>query len=75
MVGISVVGLLIDGWLRSLAFASIGLFLASTLILLTAPNRGTIVVFGTVSMWGLTFGGAATLFQAASLRVRGVPVR
>lgn len=47
----------IDAWLRSLAFASIGLFLASTLILLTAPNRGTIVVFGTVSMWGLAFGG------------------
>lgn len=70
VVGIWVVGLLIDHHLRILTLASIALFGFSAFILGTA---GGIPVAVTVAMviWGLAFGGSATLFQTAVVKAAG----
>ncbi|CAO3438408.1 MFS transporter [Azospirillum endophyticum] len=70
LLGIWIVGVLIDRWLRELVLVSTALFGLSALALgiaCTAPA----VVYASVALWGLAFGGAATLFQTASARVAG----
>ena len=71
--GIWIIGLLVDRWLRwsvlgslllfGLVGAALGLAAASPLVLLTA-----------VALWGLSFGGAATLLQTASADAAGANV-
>lgn len=70
LLGIWIVGLLIDRWLRELVLASIVLFALSALALAIAGAMPA-VVYGAVAVWGLAFGGAATLFQTASARTAG----
>lgn len=70
LVSIGLTGALIDKWLRPLTFISVGLFLASALIL-TWTATAPFAVYGAALVWGLGFGGAATLFQTASARAAG----
>ncbi len=67
--GIWVVGVRIDRWLRGLSIASVMIFLGGAILLgvgTTAP-----AIYAGVLIWGLAFGGAATLFQTASTHAAG----
>ncbi|MEE4462565.1 MFS transporter, partial [Azotobacter chroococcum] len=70
LLGIWVVGLLIDRWLRVLVLLSLAGF---ALVSLALGLSGTLpaVVYSGVAVWGLTFGGAATLLQTASADAAG----
>ncbi len=70
LASILIVGILIDRWLRELVLASTALFGLSALVLGIA---GTVpaAVYVAVGLWGLAFGGAATLFQTASAKTAG----
>ncbi|WP_063532814.1 MFS transporter [Burkholderia sp. MSMB1589WGS] len=69
-VGIGLTGAWIGNGLRRLALASIALFaLASTL--LGVASASPVIVYASVAAWGLTFGGAATIFQTASANAAG----
>ncbi|NML12311.1 MFS transporter [Sphingobium sp. AR-3-1] len=70
VAGILVTGVLIDRWLRPLTIASIALFLLSSVTLAWAGGM-PILIYGSAMVWGLAFGGAATLFQTASARAAG----
>lgn len=70
LVSIWVVGVLIDRWLRELVLASTALFGLSALVLGLAGTM-PLVVYVSVAIWGLAFGGAATLFQTASAKTAG----
>lgn len=67
LLGIGIVGMLIDRHLRMLTLASTMLFGLSALLLGIAANAAA-VVYAAVAIWGLAFGGAATLFQTAIAR-------
>jgi predicted MFS family arabinose efflux permease len=70
ILGIWVTGLLIDRWLRELVLAgTAGFGLAA--LLLGAATGSPAVVFVAVGVWGVAFGGAATLFQTASAQAAG----
>jgi len=58
------VGLLVDRWLRPLTLGSLCGFILSALALGLA-GANPFIVYGAVAVWGLTFGGAATLLQTA----------
>ncbi len=70
LVSIWVVGVLIDRWLRELVLGSAVLFIVAALILGVQGTNATAVVIGVV-VWGLAWGGAATLFQTASAKAAG----
>lgn len=64
LVSIAVTGVLIDRHLHGLSIVSVGLFMLAALLLqLNAASAPT--VWMAVTLWGLAFGGAATLFQTA----------
>lgn len=65
IVGIWITGALIDRWLRVLVLASLAAF-AVAAAALGVDGTLPIVVYFAVAIWGLTFGGAATLLQTAS---------
>lgn len=64
LLGIWIVGVLIDQHLRALTLTSTVLFGLSALVLGMAGIE-PIAVHAAVGAWGLAFGGAATLFQTA----------
>lgn len=70
LLGIWMIGVLIDRYLRALTLACSALFCVSVLALGVA-GEGHAVVYAAVSVWGLAFGGAATLFQTAIVRTAG----
>lgn len=70
LLGIWIIGVLIDQYLRALTLASTVLFGLSALVLGMAGTE-PIVVYAAVGAWGLAFGGAATLFQTALARTAG----
>ncbi|MCA6941098.1 MFS transporter [Pectobacterium polaris] len=67
LLGIWIVGVLIDRYLRALTLACSALFCLSVLALGVAGDV-LAVVYSAVAVWGLAFGGAATLFQTALVR-------
>lgn len=67
LLGIWIIGVLIDRHLRALTLASIVLFGLSALALGVAGYIPAIV-YAAVGIWGLAFGGAATLFQTALVK-------
>lgn len=69
-VSIGLTGALIDKWLRPLTFTGIGLFLAAVLIL-ALTTGAPLAIYGAALIWGLAFGGSATVFQTASARAAG----
>ncbi len=70
IAGIWITGLLVDRWLRPLILASSLIFAAASLALGLA-GRDPAVVFVSVAVWGIAFGGCATLFQTALAIVAG----
>jgi predicted MFS family arabinose efflux permease len=70
IAGIGIVGYLIGRWLRELVLSSIILFGAAAFILGLRGDIAELFWLAT-GMWGLSFGGAATLFQTAAANVSG----
>jgi predicted MFS family arabinose efflux permease len=70
LLGIWIVGVWVDHYLRALTLASTFLFTLSAL-LLGIGSKEPIVVCLAVAVWGLAFGGAATLFQTALAKAAG----
>ncbi|SMH46315.1 MFS transporter [Azospirillum agricola] len=70
LLGIWIIGVLIDRHLRALTLASTAVFGLAALALGMAGGAPA-VVFGAVAAWGLAFGGAATLFQTALAKAAG----
>lgn len=72
LIGIWVVGVLIDRHLRVLTIASTALFgVAAAALGIAGETNGAAIVHGAVAVWGLAFGGAATLFQTALAKAGG----
>lgn len=70
LISIWIVGLLIDARLRELTLASTVLFGLAALAL-GIWSRSPAAIYGAVGVWGLAFGGAATLFQTALAKTAG----
>lgn len=64
LAGIWVTGKLVDRHLRTTVLASLGAFGVTALVFGVAPVTPAIVYLG-VAVWGVSFGGAATLLQTA----------
>ncbi|OUL96526.1 MFS transporter [Paraburkholderia hospita] len=70
LVGIWIIGVLVDRWLRELALASVAMFcLASAAMFFWQASP--LVIYTSIAAWGLSFGGAGTLFQNASANAAG----
>lgn len=70
LIGIWVIGILIDQKLRSLVLISIAGFGLASMTLGIGINH-TIVIYLAVTLWGLTFGGSATLLQTSIANTSG----
>lgn len=70
VVGIWVIGMLIDRFLRMLVLISITGFALASVALGIGMDQPAIIILG-VTAWGLTFGGAATLLQTAIAQAGG----
>lgn len=70
LAGIWIIGLLVDRWLRSLVLLSLSGFMLASFALGTARTN-PFVVYAAVALWGLTFGGAATLLSTALSEAAG----
>lgn len=70
LLGLGLIGLLIDRHLRALTLASTLLFGLAALALGLGGERPA-VVYAAAAIWGLAFGGAATLFQTALAKAAG----
>lgn len=70
LVGIWGVGVLIDRHLRALILASAVLFITAILLIDTVSSIPTFI-FLAVAMWGLAFGGLATILQTALAKAAG----
>ena len=68
--GIWVIGVFVDRYLRLLTLISTVLFALSAFVL-GVMNDMPAAVYMAVAVWGLSFGGAATLFQTAIARNAG----
>lgn len=70
LLGIWIIGVLIDRHLRMLTLTSTALFGLAAVALGVAADAST-MVYVAVATWGLAFGGAATLFQTAIAKTAG----
>lgn len=70
LLGIWVVGVLIDHHLRALTLAGTVLFALSAMMLGAMSDRPA-AVYIAVAAWGIAFGGAGTLFQTAIAKTAG----
>jgi len=70
LLSIWIVGLLIDRWLRELVLISCVLFTFSALALAFWSSTPT-AVYSSIAVWGLSFGGLATLLQTALAKTAG----
>ena len=70
LLGIWIVGVLIDRHLRALTLAGTVLFALSAMML-GAMNDRPAAVYIAVAAWGIAFGGAGTLFQTAIAKTAG----
>ncbi|MCJ8519047.1 putative MFS family arabinose efflux permease [Pseudorhizobium tarimense] len=70
LLGIWGVGALIDGHLRVLILTSFLMFTISAIGYGIWPDAPT-SIFASTIVWGLSFGGSATLFQTASAKAAG----
>lgn len=64
LVGIWITGKLVDRHLRSTVLASLAAFAATALAFGLVPANPTVIYLG-IAVWGISFGGAATLLQTA----------
>lgn len=70
LLGIWIVGVLIDRRLRELVLISTTLFALAALALGLVGNVPA-AIYASVAVWGLAFGGSATLFQTALAKTAG----
>ncbi|MDQ2820209.1 MAG: MFS transporter [Pseudomonadota bacterium] len=70
LVSLLLVGVFVDRWLRRLVMASTTLFLAAAALLALWPAAPAAVYFAT-GIWGLAFGGVATLFVTSLSNAAG----
>jgi len=70
VLGIWIVGVLIDQHLRMLTLTCTVLFGLAALVLSIAGDAPS-AIYAATAVWGLAFGGAATLFQTAIARTAG----
>ena len=70
VAGIGLTGVLIDRWLRRLILLSTSGFAVASLALGIGSDQ-PLVVYAGVAIWGLTFGGAATLLQTSLAEAAG----
>jgi predicted MFS family arabinose efflux permease len=68
--GIWLTGMLVDRWLAVLVRSSIAAFAAAALVAGLLGHSAAVLV-ACIALWGLAFGGTATLFQTASARAAG----
>jgi predicted MFS family arabinose efflux permease len=65
LLGIWIIGLLVDRWLRWLTLLSLAVFAVTALVLaLAAPSAW--LIYACMAVWGLSFGGSATLLLTAA---------
>lgn len=65
LLGIWIIGVTVDRWLRGLVLLSLAGFALAAVLLANAGVLPVTVYLG-VALWGLSFGGAATLLQTAA---------
>ncbi|MGF6117176.1 putative MFS family arabinose efflux permease [Janthinobacterium lividum] len=70
LAGIWLVSQLIDRWLRPLVLGCIAAF-ALVMVALGLAMDSPIVIYVSMAIWGITFGGAGTLLQTASADAAG----
>jgi predicted MFS family arabinose efflux permease len=70
VVGIWIIGVLIDRWLRELVLATIAMFCFASAAMFFW-HASPFVVYVSIAAWGLSFGGAGTLYQNASANAAG----
>lgn len=70
VLSIVITGIFIDKHLRLLTLSGLFLFMVSAIILTVFYKHSYLVMSGAF-LWGLGFGGGATLFQTASARTAG----
>ncbi|WP_397334616.1 MFS transporter [Paenibacillus sp. 1011MAR3C5] len=70
VVGIWIIGLLVDRMPRLLVLISLAAFTSASFFLGIGSSQ-PIVVYVVIAVWGLTFGGAATLLQTAIAEAAG----
>ncbi|KMJ44120.1 MFS transporter [Xenorhabdus khoisanae] len=70
LLGIWIIGLLVDRYLRILVLLSLSVFTLTAIMLGFGGNIPSVIYLG-ITLWGLTFGGAATLLQTASADAAG----
>jgi len=68
LLGIGIVGARVDRWLRGLSLLATALFALSAVLMTSALPW---VIYTATGLWGLAFGGAATLFQTALAKSAG----
>ncbi|KEQ21617.1 MFS transporter [Paenibacillus tyrfis] len=70
VVGIWMIGMLIDRWLRLLTLFSLAGFAVASVLLGIGSDQPVIIYFS-VALWGLTYGGSGTLLQTAVAEAAG----
>jgi len=70
LIGIWIIGILIDRWMRELVITSTALFAIASLVL-GLWAKDPMVIYGCIALWGVAYGGTATLFQTASAKAAG----
>ncbi|MBT2284279.1 MFS transporter [Paenibacillus polymyxa] len=70
IVGIWLTGMLIDRFLRRLVIISLAAFALSSVVIGIGIHQPVVIILG-IMIWGLTFGGAATLLQTAIAQAGG----
>ncbi|WP_289139314.1 MFS transporter [uncultured Brevibacillus sp.] len=70
LAGIWIIGVLIDRWLRVLVLISLIGFTLTSLVLGIGGSHSLVIYLG-IAVWGLTYGGAATLVQTALAEAAG----
>lgn len=73
LISITFIGSKVDKHLRKLMLSSIVLFLMAS-ICLTFWIDNTVAVYLAVAIWGLGYGGSATLLQTATARTAGADI-
>ena len=70
VISIIITGVFIDSHLKLLTLCGLSLFIISSLLLSIFYDNVYLILVGAF-LWGLGFGGGATLFQTASARTAG----
>ncbi|MGF0241180.1 MFS transporter [Rhodococcus sp. IEGM1300] len=65
LLGIWIIGLLVDRWLRVLTLTCLAVFAVTALVLAMAMSSPW-AVYACMAVWGLSFGGSATLLLTAA---------